>query len=292
MTRIEELLSRTLLVRDRTMPHDVVPVHEPLLFDNPPPPAPAPPPLNTAAEDLRALCEAVVSHTPATAVADFVTDQVPQPASALVLACVLQLNDTDDGARFWWQYAAGADQPAAAYCLYLHHLARGDRTTADWWHRQTDDAHPDTTTPPPIDPTGEPRYEPHPSTPTFLRILRQLAKQTDRVRTAEVTELMAYVPTAVAAGYLREPDMDLPLPGHDFADKISALLTTAPTSSPPGDVPTRPDPDPGNPNHSRSGQTLRAGHLLPARTGVDRPRPSSALPRCATPRTGGPQTDG
>ncbi|WP_327180373.1 hypothetical protein OG599_34885 (plasmid) [Streptomyces sp. NBC_01335] len=289
MTRIEELLSRTLLVRDRTMPRDVVPVHEPLLFDNPPPPDPAPP--NTAAEDLRALCEAVVHHTPAMAVADFVTDQVPQPASALVLACVLQLTDTDDGARFWWQYAAGADQPAAAYCLYLHHLARGDRTTADWWHRQTDDTHPDAPAPPTPHPTptGQPHYDPHPSTPTFLRILRQLAKQTDRVRTAEVTELMAYVPTAVAAGYLREPDMDLPLPGHDFADKISTLLTTAPTPS--ADAPARPDPDPSNANHSRSGPAPRAGHLLPARTGTGRPRPSSAPPRCAAPRAGGGEAD-
>ncbi|MEU3527694.1 hypothetical protein AB0E62_28135 [Streptomyces sp. NPDC038707] len=28
----------------------------------------------------------------------------------------LRLTDTDDGARFWRQYAAGAGQPAA-YCL-------------------------------------------------------------------------------------------------------------------------------------------------------------------------------
>jgi hypothetical protein len=41
----------------------------------------------------------VVRHTPATAVAAFITDQVPEPRSALVLACVLQLTDTDDGAR-------------------------------------------------------------------------------------------------------------------------------------------------------------------------------------------------
>ncbi|MFC3235054.1 hypothetical protein ACFOL3_18000, partial [Streptomyces nitrosporeus] len=171
MTRIEELLSRALLVRDRTLPREAVTPHEPFFADTPPPPAPAPP--NTAAEDLRALCEAVVSNTPAATVADFVTEQVPQPASALVLACVLQLNDTDDGARFWWQYAAGADQPAAAYCLYLHHLALGDRTTAAWWHRQTDDTHPHNSTPPPA-PTGDPHYDPHPPTPTFLRILRQL----------------------------------------------------------------------------------------------------------------------
>ncbi|MFD0427069.1 hypothetical protein ACFQ60_00060 [Streptomyces zhihengii] len=93
----------------------------------------------SAADDLRALCETVVRHTPATAVGEFVTDQIPAPRAALVLACVLQLSDTDDGARFWWQYAAGAGQPAA-YCLYLHHLALGETHVASWWHTQTDEA--------------------------------------------------------------------------------------------------------------------------------------------------------
>ncbi|GHB72103.1 hypothetical protein GCM10010377_73370 [Streptomyces viridiviolaceus] len=54
-----------------------------------------------------------------------------------VLACILQLTDTDEGARFWWQYAAGAGQAAAAYCVYLHHLALGERNTAEWWHRRS-----------------------------------------------------------------------------------------------------------------------------------------------------------
>ncbi|MET9483288.1 hypothetical protein [Streptomyces sp. NPDC006638] len=87
-----------------------------------------------AAADLRALCETLVSHTQAAEVDDFVTEQVPDPRSALALACVLQLTDTDEGARFWWQYAAGAGQAAAAYCLYLHHLALGEDVTARWWH--------------------------------------------------------------------------------------------------------------------------------------------------------------
>ncbi len=82
--------------------------------------------LNGAAEDLCALCETLLAHTPPTAVADFLTDQVPEPRSALALACVLQLADTDEGARFWWQYAAGVGR-AAAYCRYLHHLAQGRR---------------------------------------------------------------------------------------------------------------------------------------------------------------------
>ncbi|WP_445283542.1 hypothetical protein [Streptomyces sp. DSM 118148] len=55
---------------------------------------------------------------------------------------MLQLTDTADGARFWWQYAAGAGQPGAAYWLYLHHLAAGEDTTASWWHQQTDNVQP------------------------------------------------------------------------------------------------------------------------------------------------------
>ncbi|MFJ4950815.1 hypothetical protein [Streptomyces sp. NPDC088760] len=38
---------------------------------------------------------------------------------------------------------------------------------------------------------------------------------------------MAYVSTAVTAGWLREPDFDIPLPGPDFADRITELLAAA-----------------------------------------------------------------
>jgi hypothetical protein len=236
VTHIEGILSRALLARDRTVLRDIIPTACP---DAPYlPPLPATPtddtttPVNEAAEDLRALCETLVSHTPATDVADFVTEQVPEPRSALVLACVLQLTDTDDGARFWWQYAAGAGQAAAAYCLYLHHLAQGEDTTADWWHQQTDDVQPA-----PDNPASatEPGPECAPgfnqvhstSTTTILRILRHLAKHTVRPRTAAVTHLLAYIPTAVTIGYLREPDMELPLPGPDFARRVRDVLAAA-----------------------------------------------------------------
>ncbi|MFF8592309.1 hypothetical protein ACF061_12820 [Streptomyces sp. NPDC015220] len=251
MTHIEEILSRALLVRDRAVPRDIVPTTASAA-----PPAGDPPPAtgstpNAAAEDLRALCETLVTHTPATTVAQFVTDQLPEPRSALILACVLQLTDTDDGARFWWQYAAGAGQAAAAYCLYLHHLAQGESDAADWWHRQTDDVQP-----PPEPTRQEPQNPPadhcwypanhrvtHSSTTTILRILRHLAKTTTRPRTAAVSELMTYVPTAVAAGYLRQPEMELPMPGGDFAHRIRTLLTAAANRpAAPTSLPSRPDP--------------------------------------------------
>ncbi|MGW2707245.1 hypothetical protein [Streptomyces sp. NPDC001340] len=239
MTPLQEILSRALLVRDRAVPRDVVP---PSQADRCPHAAIRPVEAGeaantTAAKDLRALCEALVTHTPATAVGAFVTDQVPEPTSAMILACVLQLTDTDDGARFWWQYAAGAGQAAAAYCLYLHHLSLGEDDTAQWWHRQTDDVQP---TPSTDSPSRRGRIDAAP-TSTLLRILRHLAAQTTRrPRSAAVTELMKFVPTAVAVGYLREPDMELPMPGPDFARKIRTLLTTAASQpSKPIDRPAR-----------------------------------------------------
>ncbi|MGW4904459.1 hypothetical protein ACWEO9_03915 [Streptomyces albidoflavus] len=218
MTPLEDLLSQALLVRDRTVPRDIVP-----LEPNPTPRTPDTPTrdcAHPAAEDLRALCETLVTHTPATTVAGFLTDQLPEPRSALVLACVLQLADTDDAARFWWQYAAGAGQSAAAYCLYLHHLSLGETDTARWWHSQMD-----TTAAAPTADHGE-RLDAA-STTTMLRVLHHLARHTTRQHSTTVTRLMTYMPTAVATGYLREPDMELPLPGPDFARTVRALLTAA-----------------------------------------------------------------
>lgn len=241
MTHIEDLLSQALLTPNRSVPRDVAPpAYRPSCsprpvatsVDDSTPAADA----TEAAADLRALCETLVSHTPADDVDDFLTEQVPEPRSALALACILQLTDTDDGARFWWQYAAGAGQAAAAYCLYLHHLALGEDTTADWWHRQTDDVQPPPGPPAPdSDPVTSmarewaPAFNPvtKTSTTTILRILRLLAKNTVRPRTTAVTRLMDYIPTAVTIGYLREPDMELPLPGPDFARRINKLLKAA-----------------------------------------------------------------
>ncbi|MDX5571000.1 hypothetical protein PYK79_57540, partial [Streptomyces sp. ID05-04B] len=218
---------------------------------------------NAAAQDLRALCETLILHTPPTTVAKFVTDQVPEPRSALVLACVLQLTDTDEGARFWWQYAAGAGQAAAAYCLYLHHLALGERDTADWWHRQTDEVQP-----PPEAPACDDASSWHPadhritsaSTTHFMRILRHLAQQTVRSRPAAVAKLMAYIPMAVTAGYLREPDTELPLPGIEFARRITSLLAAADHPHTGHRQPSHPAP---GPRDCQDTDSVERGYLQP-----------------------------
>ncbi|WP_331743152.1 hypothetical protein OG239_43170 (plasmid) [Streptomyces sp. NBC_00868] len=197
---------------------------------------------------------ALVHHTPATTVAAFVTDQLPEPRSALILACVLQLTDTDDGARFWWQYAAGAGHPAAASCLYLHYLALGETHTARWWRTQTDETHTDTSNPdvPTVHTTircdGAPfvlHHDDGASSTTLLRVMRRLARHVSRPPSAVVTELMTYMPTAVAVGYLREPESELPLPGPEFAHKIRTLLAAAAhRPDKPSDLPARPQARP------------------------------------------------
>ncbi|MFD5460638.1 hypothetical protein [Streptomyces olivaceus] len=205
MSHIEERLSRALLVRNRTIPREAAPCTAARTAEaRPPAPTPAQDgPLNGAAEYLRALCETLLTHTPPTAVADFLTDQVPEPRSALALACVLQLSDTDEGARFWWQYAAGAGQ-AAAYCLYLHHLAQGESDAANWWHHQTDDVQSPSGSPASAPEDGPEPYRAnwwHPanhvitstSTTTILRVLRHLSAtaNTARTKSAAVLRLMA-----------------------------------------------------------------------------------------------------
>jgi hypothetical protein len=78
-----------------------------------------------------------VTLTAAASLQDFVTEQLPEPSGARVLGCILQLTDAEDGARFWWQYAAGAGDDAASYCLYLHHLSLGETELASWRSKQT-----------------------------------------------------------------------------------------------------------------------------------------------------------
>ncbi|MDI3408380.1 hypothetical protein [Streptomyces cavernicola] len=217
MTPIEELLSRALLVDEDDVPPDIVPPSDLAArsrsFELP---AAAGERANpAAAQDLRVLCKALVTNTPASVVREFITDELPEPGSAVILACLLQLTDTDDGARFWWQYAAGAGEGTAAYCLYLHHLALGEDDTAHWWRSQSKE----------IKSRSVHSAAVHEDEPIWLlRVLRRLTAGTPWARSAVVTELMAYMPNAVAVAYLREPDWELPTPGPDFAHQIRTLL--------------------------------------------------------------------
>lgn len=90
-----------------------------------------------ALRDLDALCEVLVSRTPTSALQDFVTEQPPGPSGARVLGCVLQLANSAQRAGVWAQYAAGAEDFAAASRLYLRHLALRETEAAVRWYQQT-----------------------------------------------------------------------------------------------------------------------------------------------------------
>ncbi|WP_331747587.1 hypothetical protein OG520_39655 (plasmid) [Streptomyces sp. NBC_00984] len=247
MTAIDALLARALLLEEPARPRDVVR----------PSTEAAPGALSeeasrrqdtlavVAGRDLQALCEILVSRTPTSDLQVFVTEQIPEPAGARVLGCVLQLANAAEGARAWWQCAAGAGD-AAAYCLYLHHRALGATKAAECWYQQTGlDIPPgsehsqergDTAGPVPMLTSGT-------STPTLLRVFRNLTGRTSRPRTEAVNALMHYLPTAVAIGYVNdEPDIDLPLPGPGFAEQIGVLLAAAGSTAAPARQGRRPKP--------------------------------------------------
>jgi hypothetical protein len=91
-----------------------------------------------AARDLRELSAYVISDTRAAGlVAWLASHRRLNPDGALVFACLLHLADREDSAENLWQFAAGADKPAAAACLHLLHLKRGDVRDARHWAMQT-----------------------------------------------------------------------------------------------------------------------------------------------------------
>ncbi|MCZ0210719.1 hypothetical protein OZK63_35595 [Streptomyces sp. UMAF16] len=121
---------------------------------------------------------------------------------------------------------------------------------ARWWHTQTNEVQPKPATRTPRRHTlalwdddvvpAVLRDGDGASTTTLLRVLRRLAGHVSRPRSAVVAELMTYMPIAVAVGYLREPDSELPLPGPDFARQVrTRLAAAAEQPDRPSDLPAR-----------------------------------------------------
>ncbi|MET7685622.1 hypothetical protein [Streptomyces sp. NPDC005423] len=238
MSTIDDLLAQSLLLHQPDVPSDVVPYDDlayvdltyaglaesHLLWDVGPEAAD-----DGAAQNLTALCEAVVAHCTAEQLADFLTDQVPQPRAAWILGCALQIAGVDDGARFWWQYAAGAEDAPASYCLYLQHLAQGDAHAAALWQAQAGAHAPQTRTD-----TGRgddaPAYRmmtADASFPTVLRILSRLTRTAPRRHTPMARAVIEFVATAVAVGYDQHPDFEIPVPGTDFAEQLEIVASAA-----------------------------------------------------------------
>ncbi|MFF5393082.1 hypothetical protein ACFY5H_32975 [Streptomyces sp. NPDC013012] len=85
---------------------------------------------------LTTLCAHLLRHRDAAEhVAQLAHDGIDDDG-ALRFASLLFLVDEREGARFWWQFAAGAENATAAQCLHLYHLARGELRDADLWSLQ------------------------------------------------------------------------------------------------------------------------------------------------------------
>ncbi|MEU3038104.1 hypothetical protein [Streptomyces griseoaurantiacus] len=176
-----------------------------------------------AAQDLQILCETAVTATGALTHLRRFVGSLPEPCGARVLGCILQLTNREDAAQFWWQYAAGAGDRAATYCLYLQHLVHGERAEAQWWHAQTNADSPE----PPAD--GQQH-----DVATTLRVLRTLhalrpnESMPDLInRLARAGAVFDYIPAAFS--YIDDV-IDLPLPDPDFTDHITALTASPPTA--------------------------------------------------------------
>ncbi|MFM9610600.1 hypothetical protein [Streptomyces niveiscabiei] len=232
-TAIDDLLVQSLLLRHPRVPGDVVPYEEEYDDEAPTADAPGDP---CAARSLDALCEAALLHCTPDGLADFVTDQLPEPPVAWTLGCALHLAGLQSGARFWWQYAAGAGDRAAAYSLHLHHLAQGDPHAAALWRAQAS--------------AEDDLIGTDTDTATVLRVLSRLTEQAaPRPHTPAATAVMDFVRTAVAIGYDRHPGFEIPLPGPDFA--VHLEIIAAATSAPRRRPPTRRRPLPNRPARTR-----------------------------------------
>ncbi|MCK1794838.1 hypothetical protein MTQ01_02125 [Streptomyces sp. XM4193] len=162
-----------------------------------------------AAEGLRTLCRVVVGRDGAPhELQCFLAQRLLEPDGARVLGCVLHLAGRDS-AQFWWQFAAGAGDWIATYCLRLHHLSMGETVEARFWARQT--ASTDLLREAVNDCDGT------------LRVLSALCRD-HPTTTALVKALLDYVPDAVTF----EEEFDLPLPHADFAAHIEQLEENLP----------------------------------------------------------------
>ncbi|MEU7061482.1 hypothetical protein [Streptomyces sp. NPDC046197] len=271
-SHIDRLLARARLVNEPCSPHDIDAAAERIAQRaaahrahprNPPAHTTVGGPQDAAADDLRTLCETAVMSAGALAtLRRFISRCLPEPPAARVLGCILQLTEQEDSARFWWQYAAGAGDSAATYCLYLHHKAHGEQPEADWWHTQAAKNARD---------RGEPDAGPQEVT-TALRLLRALQADAPTTglaaRAAHVSAVLDYVPAALA--YV-DDDLELPLPDADFPDHITSLTAT----------PAAPPPHPGS--HKATAAAPERQHRSEPPTPAATARPAIRPRRPSTP---------
>jgi hypothetical protein len=170
-----------------------------------------------AAGHLEILCRTVIEREGALQhMSAFLGRRIPHPDGARVLGCVLQLAGREDSARFWWQFAAGAGDGAAAYCLYLHHLTLGEVWEAQLWRGQAAECSGEAAD------AGESSESGGATTDLVLRVLG-LLRGNHCCLTDVASAVLRYVPDAVHF----VDEIELPLPAVDFAQRIEELTTSA-----------------------------------------------------------------
>jgi hypothetical protein len=172
-----------------------------------------------ASNALHHMCELIIAepaalHTMRTFVSDSTGSEpdptrILEPEGARVLACVLHLAGREDSARFWWQFAAGADDDFAKLFLLFHHLALGESKAAHWWRRQI-----------PLRDRGG----------WISTILNR--RQAEAAHALRIVSQMRPVSENISAvlGYVKDAvrfvdDVDLPLPADGFAKRIEEMTT-------------------------------------------------------------------
>ncbi|MFJ4790821.1 hypothetical protein [Streptomyces sp. NPDC088794] len=148
---------------------------------------------------LKALSCGLLSRSEASSHVARIVEDLSDVEGALYFGCLLSLAQEDEGAMWWWQFAAGAGDATAAYCLYLEHLRRGELRDAEHWMGQAlkADARIDIDFSPPASEFHPPR--PH---------LAAAREAVDRVKVEEIEGTRYH------------------LPDRHLADRIKALDTS------------------------------------------------------------------
>ncbi|MGA5424473.1 IclR family transcriptional regulator domain-containing protein [Streptomyces lavendulocolor] len=171
---------------------------------------------------LDSLCtQIVLSPQAVTRLAEFAYSPFDR-VGAFAFACVLHLAGDGEGATFWWQYAAGAEESRAAYCLMLDHRRRGEFADAQVWEdRLTDEGYELTPVARPKSATSQ-----MPGAAALAVQLSDVVLRTAREEHEELGEVP--VPTAEFAEALR--DLNLPAATETAAQDGGSRSGTLPLS--------------------------------------------------------------
>ncbi|MEV6617283.1 hypothetical protein AB0N31_26210 [Streptomyces sp. NPDC051051] len=233
MTAIDQLLARARLHPQPDVPDDTVSYEDtPYPADLPgahPTPSPSlNPHQQAAARHLTTLCETALATVTEKSLT-FLTDQMPDLHSAWLLGCALHIAGIPQGARFWWQYAAGDNHAPACYSLSLYHQSTGEQHAADFYRQQAHllTAAPDTDTFTVVGTCPPQEISFDASLPTVLHTLHRLSATpgTRPRQRHRINALTNYVADTVTSHYTRHPGIEIPVPEPRFADRVVWLLT-------------------------------------------------------------------